>query len=275
MVPQTWRRLSAVGVVAGSAILLCAATEPVPEIAPGYLMGYLPKGGTPSSLVVLPPAPTADSATQGRDNAEAKVSRSFKGSPRWTLATSDANLKFPAAAGDYACAVGVNIDEKTTPRTYVMLRRVLTDAGLSTYPTKTKYKRPRPFMVSGGEICTPEDEKGLRSDGSYPSGHSAIGWAWALVLAEAAPDRQDQILARGRAFLQSRLVCNVHWLSDTEAGAMMGAAVVARLHDEAAFRDDLAAARDEITAARAAGSKPTRDCAAEAAAMASDPIDQP
>jgi acid phosphatase (class A) len=48
----------------------------------------------------------------------------------------------------------------------------------------------------------------------------------------------------------------------------MASGVVARLHDEAAFRDDLAAARSEIAAARAAGLSPTRDCAKEAARLA-------
>jgi NAD(P)-dependent dehydrogenase (short-subunit alcohol dehydrogenase family) len=72
----------------------------------------------------------------------------------------------------------------------------------------------------------------------------------------------------GRAFAQSPVVCNVHWLSDTEQGSIMGAAVVARLHAEPEFRADLDAARAEIAAARAAGEAPRRDCPAETAALA-------
>ncbi len=149
-----------------------------------------------------------------------------------------------------------------------MLRRTLVDTGLSTYPTKTKFQRPRPFMVNNAPMCTPQDEAELRKDGSYPSGHSAIGWGWALILAEAAPDRATEVLHRGRAFTQSRVVCNVHWLSDTEEGRMMGAATVAKLHDNADFKADMEAAKAEILAARAAGHLPTRDCAAETAALA-------
>ena len=48
----------------------------------------------------------------------------------------------------------------------------------------------------------------------------------------------------------------------------MGAAVVARLHGDAAFQADLAAVKKELAAARAKGLAPTRDCAAEAAALA-------
>ena len=56
---------------------------------------------------------------------------------------------------------------------------------------------------------------------------------------------------------------------------MLGSAVVARLHDEPEFRADLDAARAEIAAARAAGRRPTRDCSAEAAALALSPPELP
>ena len=47
----------------------------------------------------------------------------------------------------------------------------------------------------------------------------------------------------------------------------MGAAAVARLHDNAAFNKDLLAARREIAAARKAGRHSSRDCAAEEAVL--------
>ena len=116
--------------------------------------------------------------------------------------------------------------------------------------------------------CTPEDEKVLKTNGSYPSGHAALGWAWALILTEISPDQTDAILARGRAFGESRVVCNVHWESDVIEGRFMGAGTVARLHADPAFRADLEAAKTELAAVRAKGLKPLLDCAAEAAAMA-------
>ena len=86
----------------------------------------------------------------------------------------------------------------------------------------------------------------MRKDGSYPSGHTAFGWAWALILTEIAPERADVILARGRAFGESRMVCNVHWYSDVVAGRTIGAAAVARLHAEPEFRDAVAAGRFHV-----------------------------
>lgn len=245
-----------------------AAPNPLKEIIPGYLPGYLAAGTAPSSLSLIPSPPTAGSAAQARDDEAAKAAVALNGTPRWSLATHDAELKFPAAAQTFACAMDVKISETDTPNLYRLLRRTLADNGLSTYPTKNKFKRARPFTVNGAPICTPNEEQVLRNDGSYPSGHSAIGWGWALVLTQVAPDRANEVLARGRAFTNSRVVCNVHWLSDTEEGRTMASAVVAKLQSDATFQADVAAAKAEVAAAKAKGLKPDGDCAAEAAVLA-------
>ena len=39
------------------------------------------------------------------------------------------------------------------------------------------------------------------------------GWTVGLIMAEVAPDRATEILARARAFGEGRLVCGVHTLS--------------------------------------------------------------
>lgn len=237
--------------------------------APKLTTGYLAKADRPDSLVLVPPPPAAGSAGQARDDAAAKAAVALQGSERWRIATSDSELKMPQAAQVFACALGVKLTPEQAPKLMSMLGRTITDIGLSTYGAKTRYLRPRPFTVDGAPTCTPAFETVLRRDGSYPSGHSAVGWGWALMLAEIAPDRADAVLARGRAFGQSRVVCNVHWLSDTEEGRIIGAAVVAKLHSDPHFRADLDAARAELAALRQAGAPPDRDCAAEAASLAS------
>jgi acid phosphatase (class A) len=253
-----------------AALAGCASTRPAPvaELRPGLLQGYLPREALINSLALLPPPPAAGSAAFALDEDVARRSVALRGTPRFELARLDAELAFPAAAGAYSCAVGVDITDETTPYLYQLLRRTLTDAGLATYSAKDHYHRVRPFVVSKGTICTPAEQAFLEKDGSYPSGHTAVGWAWALVLSEIAPDRADAILARGIAFGESRNVCNVHWHSDVVQGRTIGAGVVARLHAEPSFRADRDAARVELAAARARGVKPSRDCAAEAASLA-------
>jgi acid phosphatase (class A) len=110
--------------------------------------------------------------------------------------------------------------------------------------------------------------RSLRKDGSYPSEHSAVGWAWALILSEVAPEQTDALLARGLAFGHSRVICNVHWQSDVNEGRIMGAGAVARLHGDPAFRADMEGAKAELAAVRAKGLKPQRDCTVEPAALA-------
>ena len=256
------------------AIAGCASVDTVkipaevPEIHPGILAGYLPPEALPNSLALIPPPPAEGSAALALDEEVSRKALALRDTPRWELATEDANLKFPDAAGTFSCALGIPITEKGTPHLYMLLRRTLADAGLSTYTAKNNYQRKRAFMVNEKPICTPEDEEGLRKDGSYPSGHTAIGWAWALILTEIAPDRCDAILARGRAFGESRNICNVHWHSDVAEGRFMGAAAVAQLHSDPVFCAELEAAKAEYTAAIAKGLKPTRDCQAEADALA-------
>jgi acid phosphatase (class A) len=178
-------------------------------------------------------------------------------------------LTFPDLAKSFACALNLPVSEERTPKLIRLLRRTVVDAGRATGEAKQLYARTRPFVVNGKPTCTPDRESGLRRDGSYPSGHSSIGWALGLVLSEVAPERTDALVARGREFGQSRLVCNVHWQSDVQEGRVVASAVVARLNAEAAFRDDVAAARAELDALRSQALTADGDCAAEAQAIKS------
>jgi acid phosphatase (class A) len=243
----------------------------VPEILPGLLAGYLPSKELPNSLELIPQPPGTGTAAFMLDEEAYRKTRTFRGTLRWDLATYDAELKFPQAAGIFSCALKAPITEKDTPHLYVLLRRALTDAGLSTYTAKNKYSRTRPFVVYKEPTCAPDEEKKLTTDGSYPSAHSSIGWTWALILSEIDPEHTNAILARGRAFGESRVICGFHWQSDVIEGRFMGASTVARLHADPAFRADLEAAKAELAAVRAKGLKPIRDCQAEATAMAFQP----
>jgi acid phosphatase (class A) len=237
-------------------------SDVIPEIAPGVLAGYLPRASLPDSLALVPPAPAVDSATQALDDAVSATNLQLQGQLRWAVASQDAILKFPAAATAFECALGLPISEQATPVLYRLLRRSLADAGLATYAAKTHYQRPRPFMINGQPICSPADEAQLRGDGSYPSGHTAIGWAWGLILAELVPERRDALLVRGREFGESRSVCNVHWYSDIVAGQLVGAATVAVLHADPVFQRDLKAAAEELANERNAGAVVAGKCLA-------------
>ncbi len=260
-----------VGAVAKQTIAPAPIVKPAPAVTPVpanflAMKGYLPAGASPDSLALNPPPPAPGSGAEARDIEASKAGLALRGTPRWDLARRDADLFSPSATSTFSCAAGINLGAKTTPKIEQLMLRVARDLAMSTSATKRKYMRQRPFMVNGEPVCTPEHEKVLRSDGSYPSGHSAIGWGWGLILAEVIPGRTTQLVARGRAFGDSRRVCNVHWLVDVEEGRVDGSAVLARLASEPAFQADIAAARAEATAL--AGKSNPAGCEAEAAALA-------
>ena len=191
----------------------------------------------------------------------------WRDTPRWQLAASDANVKFPEAAEIFACAAGIRVTQASTPNLYSLLQRSIIDAGKSTAPAKEKYDRPRPFVVYDEPTCVKSDEAMLRGNGSFPSGHASLGWAWALILAELVPQRADAILARGYEFGQSRVICGVHWQTDVDAGRMIGSAVIAKLHANPEFVEHMRAASEEVRKASVASAQPASACAAEAAVL--------
>ena len=246
-----------------------------PSVVPDSFPGYLAAGALPDSEALIPPPPSAGSTALALDHDISRNGLTLRDSPRWTLAAEDADLTFPRAAGTFSCALNAPVTEQDTPHLYMLMRRTLADVSLSTSKAKNAFMRTRPFVINRERTCSPNVEQSMMKNGSYPSGHSAVGWAWALILSEISPEQADAILARGRAFGQSRVICNVHWQSDVIEGRFIGAATVARLHADPVFRADLESARSEIAAARAKGLKPVRDCKAEADALAEYPQQAP
>ncbi len=264
--------LAALAVLAG-----CQTAPPAPPTSPevvgefragsGYLKGYLDRKQLPDSLALLPKPPAEGSAEAAADLAVHRATRALRDTPRWALANADDNLKFPKAAEVFSCALDMPISQDATPHLNMLLRRTLLDSGLSTYAAKDTYKRQRPFAALRESTCAPASEAALAKDGSYPSGHAALGWAWGLVLAGIAPDKTDAVLQRAHAFGQSRVICGVHWQSDVDNGRVMGAAAVARLQSDPVFTAQVALARQEVADARAKGAKSPLNCSAEKAAL--------
>ena len=234
--------------------------------------GYLAPGSAPDMFKVLPPPPAAGSGVEADDNRAFAASRKLEGGPRWTMATADVEQTPEAAFVDFSCALGVTLDDGSAPTLQTIFTRIRADAGQFVNPPKDKWARPRPYLSQPGDICV-EKTDALAKSASYPSGHSTLSWAWGLILAQLAPERATDILARARAYSESRVVCGVHYPSDIEAGRLNGSALYALLQTSAEFRADMDKARAEVAAARAAGAA-HRDpelCKVEAEAAAHRP----
>lgn len=208
------------------------------------LGGYL-ENDMPDMLMLLPPPPEKGSYNCDLDLELSKVYLDVD-NHRKLQAKRDAILQFPDAIHSFNEIVDGKIDRERTPSLYRILERTCVDGGRSTGPTKRTYLRPRPFMVNHLPTLTPWDEELLRTDGSYPSGHTAIGWIWALILSDLFPSKEKEIIERGFQFGISRAICNVHWYSDIVAGRICGARVKTSLYANPEFLYDFTSARREL-----------------------------
>ena len=250
-------RTRAVAIVAWLALLgalPAAAQSGITVSRPPVVSGYLRPEQRPDHTVFLPAPPALDSVLGTADMALYRATRALEGSARWQLAAHDADIAQRDLFRDFKCSLGVDVGAVQAPA----VTRLLTRASADLFPligaSKDYYKRPRPYLVEKLPLCVVPSEE-LTRGGAYPSGHSAAGWLYALLLAETAPDRAASILGRGRAYGESRVVCGVHYLSDVEGGRTLATALVAALNGSAEFAADLTAARSEVGALRANGAR--------------------
>ena len=250
-------------ILGGIALLLGLAAADAPPAS--YLAGH-----EPNVLAALPRPPAEGSPADAADLAIFTQTRALKGTPRWELATSDADLS--KLLGDFDCAVGARLSRASAPRLAAMIGKAAPDINAGFNLPKDTFKRLRPFQRASGDICTPEQTAGLEKSWDYPSGHAAWAWTVGLILTRAAPDRASQILTRARAFGESRVVCGVHDASAVVASRVAADTVFAALEGDAAFQTDLGAVRAEIQALRASGPKPDpAACKVEADLIAARP----
>jgi acid phosphatase (class A) len=142
-------------------------------------------------------------------------------------------------------AMETNLSDEGTPAITALLAYVLEKASDTADRLKPLRFRKRPFVQLGEPSFVAGDEEKERGKSSFPSGHTNLGWSTALVMAEVAPDHQDEILRRGYEYGHNRLIVGYHWYTDIEATRQLAAGLVARLHADPTFRQLMADARTE------------------------------
>lgn len=245
-----------ISVLAGLVVAGCAGSP------------YLAKG-TYDGRKAVPPPPARGSTGDDQDRRTFLDTRALKDSPRWSLARQDAREARIMDA--YSCALGVTPTRRTTPRLAALLHKASRDVRPAISAPKRLYDRKRPYQVDRGAICARSGAI-IAMTSDYPSGHATWGWTVGLVLAKAQPEQANAILARARAYGESRVVCGVHNASSVEAGRLNATALMNTLEASPGFQADLAAASRELDAARLAGPAPDKArCEAEAAVLAKAP----
>ncbi len=203
---------------------------------------------------ILPAPPAVGSPEDQFDLAAINTLQATTSDERWQDARADERLLYPR----FVDALGSPIDRAHSPQLVTLLNRTEQDVLAPTGAAKNIFQRPRPFQrIQLKRLCgnrpAPAPEPNPKEGSSYPSGHTAVGWMAALVLAQVAPERAPQILSRALDYGFSREICGMHFPSDVAAGRMLATAVFEHLAAEPDFQKDVACARAERAALSAGG----------------------
>lgn len=223
-----------------STAALCASAQDKPE-------AYFSFRELPNMLKWAPAPPDTTGAAFTYDIMQYMWGKEMRGdSARAAIAVRDAEYSLECIAREFSEPFGLEISQEATPEIWRLLRDAkATCENISGFP-KFYYKRKRPFVRFHEPTATPQYEPDLRRNFSYPSGHTILGWAAALLLTEINPERADTILARGMMYGESRVIVGAHWQSDVDAGRLAAAAACARMHSSDRFLEQMRLAREEF-----------------------------
>ena len=201
----------------------------------------------PNLIRFLPVPPDSSSAAFVYDCAQYMRGKEQRhDSARLAIAKRDAEWSVDNICRIFSKPFGMTISQQNTPQLYsLLLYSLITTDQVGKRP-KDYYSRVRPYVHFEEATIAPGDEDALRHNGSFPSGHTILGWSAALLLSEINPDAADTILACGYEYGQSRVIAGYHWQSDVDAGRLAASAAVARLHADKRFQKQLKRARREF-----------------------------
>ena len=188
--------------------------------------------------VVLPPPPAPGSNEEKAEVMAVHMLVDSASEARKAQARADADLEDPSIFDE---AAGVKL--KSLPATWALLKLVQNEGDRAADLSKIKFNRKRPFAV---DPSLPNCDGSKLPTRSYPSGHSTLGYSVGLMLAELMPEKAPAIMARARDYALSRVICGVHFPSDTDASHTIGSIVTIRLLLDPAVADRIAAARAEV-----------------------------
>lgn len=174
--------------------------------------------------------------------------KTLRSGHRGKQAVQNANLSMDYLMGIFGTAMGIKASKTTTPVIAELMELVFKQSRAAAGALKSVYFRKRPYVQLSEPSAIPAWEEHSRTSSSYASAHANLGWSLALVLAEVAPECQDEVLRIGFNYGYDRVIVGYHWASDVEAGRILGCCVVARLHADPAFRELISKARAEFLA---------------------------
>jgi len=167
-------------------------------------------------------------------------------SARAALAVAQAVETVEDMAKMFSEPFGMEISAKKTPAIMNLLERgIRTLKQVGSLP-KRHYMRRRPYDRFNEPTLVPSEEERLRTNGSYPSGHTVRAWSMALLLIEVNPAAQDALLKYAYEWGQSRVIAGFHWQSDVDASKVLVSGAYPSLHTNETFMADMRKAQAEF-----------------------------
>ena len=176
-------------------------------------------------------------------------------SARAALAIAQAVETVEEMAAMFSEPFGMEISAKKTPAIMNVLERGIRTLKQVGSKAKRHYMRRRPYDRFNESTLVPAEEERLRTNGSYPSGHTIRAWAMALLLCEVNPSAQDALLKYAYEWGQSRVIAGFHWQSDVDASKVLVSGAYPSLHTNETFMADMRKAQAEFKKLKAAESK--------------------
>ena len=208
---------------------------------------YILEDDLPDVVKVLPAPPKDPSPEFDYDILRYEWGKQQRlDSARARKAINEAVYEVDDMIAQFCGAFGMEISAEKTPAIHKVVKRAVETIRLSATKPKATYMRTRPYAYFDEPTLVPEEEEELRTNGSYPSGHTVRGWGMAMLLCEINPAAQDELYKLGYEWGQSRVIAGYHWQSDVDASRMLAAATYARLHTEPDFLRDMRQARREF-----------------------------
>lgn len=217
---------------------------------------YLPVDSVPNAIAFLPPPPDTNSTQFVADISQYMWGKSMRNdSARAALAKTQAAHKSEDVLKLFSEPFGYELSESKTPAIFKLVNRSIKTVYLSGRAVKKHYMRKRPFDRFKEPTLVPSDEEALKSNGSYPSGHTIIAYTTALVLIEINPAAQNDLMKYAYDWGQSRVISGFHWQSDVDASKVIVASGFARLQRNKEFQADLQKALAEFAKLQKASRK--------------------
>jgi acid phosphatase (class A) len=214
----------------GSAFTVQAADEAKPFITSQEL-----------DLTQYLPAPPADDSAQTKAELKELLEIQATRTPeqeKAAIADAEENV------WRFADVMGPDFDAAKLPKTAALFDRIVATEDVVDDHAKKAFNRPRPYMLD--EQIHPLLKKS--KSGSWPSGHSTIGYLMATVLGEMVPEKRNALFTRAAGYAENRLVAGFHYRSDTVMSRTGAALIAQKMEEQPDFKTEFDAAKAELRA---------------------------